>query len=357
MKHPRTIALVAAALLLYILASAGALGVSLSTGVVALSLVAMWSALTPFWQPAQPTDEAQRLVAWMGSLVGLCLGAWLAHSARALFGELLLALTLPPLGLITLRLALAWPDVPPRLARHLYAEQPARWLGVLAGALGVFAALPPVWVFGRLLIASPWTASAPLAFALACIVVATAIRISRRRLGSSTRALSANLWPLLGSIWALGLLAAGAIGGLLSWADPSLVRLFAAGSAFVFLLSHVWLISPTRALGASAWAREVFATLLALTLVLAGFLPVRVGQTGPTAQMLVTAAGVADIPSLATRCCGAWGSSFLRLSAARCSSPSSASSASCLARPATPNWPRVCFDSCAARAIRPKLRR
>ena len=40
MKHPRTIALVAAALLLYILASAGALGVSLSTGVVALSLVA-----------------------------------------------------------------------------------------------------------------------------------------------------------------------------------------------------------------------------------------------------------------------------------------------------------------------------
>ncbi len=292
MKHPRTVALVAVAFLLYIMASAGALGVSLSTGVVALSLVSLWSALTPFWQSSQPTDEAQRLVALMGSAVALCLGAWLALSARALVGELLLALTLPPLGLITLRLALAWPDVPPRLARHLYAEYPARWLGALAALLGVFAALPPIWLFGRVLIAAPWTASAPLAFALACIVVATGVRIARRRLGSSTRALSANLWPLLGSVWALLLLAAGALGSLLGWADASTLRLFAAGAAFIFLLSHVWLISPTRALGASAWARELFATAVSLTLVLVGAYLLRLQQPVATAQVLVTLGGV-----------------------------------------------------------------
>ena len=72
----------------------------------------------------------------------------------------------------------------------------------------------------------------------------------------------------------------------------SLVRLLAAASAFVFLLSHVWLISPTRALGASAWAREVLPVVRPGFVLLGSYL-VRFTHAGPATQVLVTAAGVA----------------------------------------------------------------
>ncbi len=268
MKHPRTFALVAAAFLLYILVSVGALGTRLSIGVVLVALVALWSALFPLLRRSTPTDEAGRFVLLMGSLTGLSLGAWLALDAGAQFGELLVAVTVPPLGLVSLRLALAFPDVPPRLARHLYAAYPARWLSAAASVLGVCASLPPIWLFERAWIAPHWFARAPLAFALACAVTAFGLRLLRRSLGSSTRALSENLWPLLGSAFALlvlcvclGLTAFGLL-------NESLLRACMAIAAFAFVIGHLWLVSPTRALSASPWARRAVASAFALGWVL-----------------------------------------------------------------------------------------
>ncbi len=268
MKHTRTFALVAAALLLYILVSVGALGTRLSLGVVLVALVALWSAVFPLLRRLSPVDEAGRLVSFLGSLSGLSLGAWLALDAGAQFGEYLIALTVPPLGLVALRLALEFPDIPPRLTRHLYAAYPARWLSAAASVLGVCAALPPIWVFGRALIAPHWFARAPLAFALACTVIAFGLRLTRRSLGSSTRALSENLWPLLGSAFALLVLGACLVSTALGLLSESLLRASMAAAVLAFVLGHVRLVAPTRALSAGPWARSAVASAFALGWVL-----------------------------------------------------------------------------------------
>jgi DNA-binding NtrC family response regulator len=269
-KQQRVVAFAAAGFVLYAMASAGAGAVVLDAGSVGLAIVALGCALLPVWpgrvreagMVAAAEDIGRPLVTLLSASLSLLLGAQLSAEVHPLLAELVTAMALPFLGALVLRLALRVPDVPVRLVRHMGSELVLRFLGLVALVLGVVAALPPIWFFGRALIAPHWLALAPPAFALACLVIATALRLFRRRLGSDARALSANLWATLGSVLGL-LLVAGVLAfrfqlGAARGAEHATLAL----SAGLFALGHAWLVSPERAVVASRWARELFAVAI-----------------------------------------------------------------------------------------------
>lgn len=266
MKQPALVALVASAFVLYLVASAGAGGALLDVGSLGLSLVAAWSALTPLFIKRDELSPAPGLVRALAALLALALASSLAIGVHSLLGELTCAVSLPALSVVTLHLALFAPDTPPKLARHAASIGFVRWLGAAAAAIGLVSALPPIWLFGRALILPYWTFQAPLVFSLSAFVLSFGLRLFRRRLGSDTRALSANVWALLGLSGALLISCGAAVLGWLNLFGARELRFALALAAALLLLGHMWLVSTRRARVAHAWARELFALLLAFAL-------------------------------------------------------------------------------------------
>ena len=265
-KQPALVALVASAFVLYLVASAGAGGVPLDAGSLGLSLVAGWSGLTPLWIKRDELSPAPALVRALAALLALALASSLAIGVHSLLGELVCVTSLPALALVTLHLALFAPDTPPRLARHVGSMVFVRWLGLASAAVALLAVLPPIWIYGRALILPYWLFQAPLVFSLSAFVLALALRLFRRRLGSDTRSLSANVWAMLGLCGALGL---SSLAGILHWLSlfgARELRFALALSAAMLLLGHMWLVSTRRAKVAHAWARELFALVLAFAM-------------------------------------------------------------------------------------------
>jgi DNA-binding NtrC family response regulator len=272
--QPRLVALFTLAFVLYVVASLGAAGVALDAGVFAVAVIAAASALTPQWL-ARATGAVDtvagtpgaRTVTWLGTVQALGLAAYLSRSAHTMSGELLCALALPAASVLVLQLALRVPDLPPRLPRRLPWVLAALSIAALGALLGSFAALPPIWLGSRALIAPAGWAHAPLWAASLCAGFGLLVRLARRRLGSDARALAANLWAAVGTVCsALALLAY----PLLPVAGRAWMIAFGAGA---LLLGHAWTLSPDRVRVASAWTRELIAGALAIALaagVLAG---------------------------------------------------------------------------------------
>jgi DNA-binding NtrC family response regulator len=263
-KQPVFVALVASACVLYLVASAGAGGAWLDLGSTALVVVALWSALVPVWVKNDELSEAPALVRGLAVLLALTVASALAAQAYSLLGEVVCALSLPALSVVTLQLALTAPDTPTKLARHAGSISLVRFIALGAAVLGVLAALPPPSLFGRSLILPYWVFHAPLVFGLSALALATLLRLLRRRLGSDITALSANVWPSLGASAALLLFGAASAASLLGLIGAREQRAAIAASALLFLGGHLWLVSTPRARVAHAWLRELFAWLLAL---------------------------------------------------------------------------------------------
>ena len=301
--HSRLVALFTLAFVLYVVASLGAAGAALDLGVLAVTVVAVVSALGPLWigrsgiaagVPAQPKGAGLSPLARSGASLGpgralvsslataqaVGLAAFLSTTAYGVMSEILAALALPTIAILVLRLALHMPDAPPRLRRRLPIAVVAVALAVVGAAAGVMAALPPIWLGGRALIAPQRWALLPALSALVCVGFALALRLLRRRLGSDLRALAANLWATLGiggSVIAFALFAWLLHGASLG---RSGVRFDAAAhaqlrgetsallalSALLLLLGHAWALAPRRVQVASARARELFASLSAFAL-------------------------------------------------------------------------------------------
>jgi transcriptional regulator with GAF, ATPase, and Fis domain len=269
----RVLASAAAAYVLYVMVSVGAAQVAVDAGALSLALVALVCALLPL-RLSQREQHGAGLVSWLSAALSCLLAATLASEVHPLSSELAQAMSLPVLGAVTLRLALHVPDRPVRLMRHLGSELFLRLLAGVGLVLGVLAALPPLWLSGRPLIAPHWLSWVPFGYALGCVVLATLVRLARRRLGSDARALSANLWATLGSL--LGLLLAGAVAALrlvghsTSGAEQATLAL----SALVFVVGHGWLVTPRRAAVAAPWARQLLSLSLAFAVAAVLFMAV-----------------------------------------------------------------------------------
>jgi DNA-binding NtrC family response regulator len=265
-KQPAFLALVASAFVLYLVASAGAYGVSLDAGSWALAGVALWSALLPLWVKRDSLSQAPDLVRALGLLFSLTLASALAVPAHSLLGELVFLVCLPLLAFVTLHLSVFAPDTPTRLARHVGSMSLVRVFAVAAALLGALAALPPIWLAGRAIIFPVAFLRAPIVFALAAFALSWVLRVFRRRLGSDTRALSSNVWPSLGLSLGLGLSLVSLALFWLSLISGQVLRVTLALGASVFLLGHLWLVSTHRARVAHAWARELSALGFSLAL-------------------------------------------------------------------------------------------
>jgi len=269
LNRTRFITLVALGFVLYIAASAGAEGVHFELGQVFALLVALALSFTPAWaREGEPSDAPAR-VGLVGVALSLSLSAWVARSLFALVGEIFLAVLLPVGAVTLIELAVTAPDVPPRLVRQVRSLSVVRWLGGGVGLLGVVAALPPLWLFGRALIAPSWVAAAPAVFAVSGLCLATLLRLARRRFGSDARAMASNQWPATGLSVAALLLGLSVV-IVERHADAGSVDACAALAAFVMAAGHVWLVSPVRALTAGPLGRAWLATALALVVSVAG---------------------------------------------------------------------------------------
>jgi DNA-binding NtrC family response regulator len=288
MMQPRLVALFTLAFVLYVVASLGAAGMALDAGVFAVAVIAAVSALTPQWlsRATGAVDSVAgtpgaRSVTWLGTVQALGLAAYLSRSAHTMSGELLCALALPAASVLVLQLALRVPDLPPRLPRRLPWVLAAVAIAVLGGLLGFCAALPPIWLGSRALIAPASWANAPLWAATVCAGFGLLVRLVRRRLGSDARALAANLWAAVGTVCsALALLVYS-----LSAVGRHWTIAFGAGA---LLLGHAWTLSPDRVRVASAWTRELIAGSLAIVVAAAGLVGLeRTGLSLPALALTV----------------------------------------------------------------------
>lgn len=298
----RLLALVTLAVVLYVVASIAAAAVPIGAAAIVAVAVALGCALTPLWLARGASDASAPAVGWLGMLLGLALAARISLLRQTLLGELLAAVSLPAVGLALARLALERPDRPRALARLRLLAPMLALLAALAGAAGVLAALPPLWLSDRTLIAPPvWTFVPPVALA-ALALFALLLRLMRRFFGSDARALAANLWASMGS--GAALLAGAAAAATARWRGPNADGVLAgcALAALFWLAGHVAMVRPAQVLTAGASARKLLALTAALASALAWLLWASfTGLLAAWAVSLVALALFVVVRALATR--------------------------------------------------------
>ncbi|MCU0671562.1 MAG: sigma 54-interacting transcriptional regulator [Myxococcota bacterium] len=258
MRTSRILPLVGPAIVLYLVADAAAGGGGLDGARRALAAVAFALTLTPFFVAGLVRDEVvgARAVGALGTLGGISLAAVLQPLQLSGLREVTLAITLPLVAFALVELAWKAPDV-------LAVRRRARPLLTLATGvvlvLAVVASMPPVTLFGDLVLVPTFFAQLPARSVMVALALALVLRGLRRRLGSSPEALAANAWALLGLVPALALV--GVVwqthdipGGLELWA---LGTLTAAGT--VVLFGHLALVDPRRRLRAGRSVRRYVA--------------------------------------------------------------------------------------------------
>lgn len=244
--------------MLYLVADAAAGGGGLDGARRALAALAFALTLTPFFVAGLVRDDVvgARAVGALGTLGGISLAAVLQPLQLSGLREVTLAITLPLVAFALIELAWKVPDV-------LAVRRRARPLLTLATGvvlvLAVVASMPPVTLFGDLVLVPTFFAQLPARSVMVALALALVLRAMRRRLGSSPEALAANAWALLGLVPALALV--GVVwqthdtrGGLTLWA---LGTSTVAGALVLF--GHLALVDPRRRLRAGRSVRRYVA--------------------------------------------------------------------------------------------------
>ncbi|MCB9611694.1 MAG: sigma 54-interacting transcriptional regulator [Sandaracinus sp.] len=258
MRTSRILPLVGPAIVLYLVADAAASGGGLDGVRRGLAVVAFAFTLTPWLVGGLVRDEVvgARAVGVLGALGGVSLAAVLQPLQLSGLREVTLAITLPLIAFLLIELAWKVPDQLP-LRRRL---RPALTLATgLVLVLAVVASMPPVSLFGDLVLVPAFFAQAPARSVFVALGVALVLRTLRRRFGSSPESLAANAWALLGLLPALVLV--GVVSalsrpreGLPHWALGTL-----AAAGVIGLFGHLALVDPRRRLRAGRSVRRYVA--------------------------------------------------------------------------------------------------
>lgn len=266
MSQGRILPLVGPLLVLYLVADVVASGSDLDPTALGLCVLGLAVAALPPWLLRGVRGSAPGRV----SALGMAAGAVLVRAARpelpSLYLDLASALAAPTAGLLALHLALDTPDQPAPLARRRRLFGALIVLGVAAAVGSLLAAAPALSVFGALLLVpSAWEVAA-LAFGVAMLGGALALRLARRRLGSTPEALAAGGWAQLGLIVALGIAMAmaGARFFGASSASSAVARGLIGLGASALLAGHVAMIGARRQVHAGRNARRLLAGALAV---------------------------------------------------------------------------------------------
>lgn len=266
MKQSRILPLLGPALVLYLLADVASQTEGLTFGAKAVGAAAFLSTLAPLWLRSLAEVPGARRVGSLGVALGISLVSYADPSLLSLSVDIASAIAHAAVGALLLDLALTVPDRPPAL-RNL---RPALTVGaIVAGGLGVLAALPVFEVFGETVIAPGTFANVPIALAAVGACAALALRFFRGRFGSGPDALASNSWGTLGLLPAVAAGSAVALlpsANILPASSPWVASLAALG-ALSALYGHVALVDPKRRLHAGRAVRRAIATALTMTLV------------------------------------------------------------------------------------------
>jgi DNA-binding NtrC family response regulator len=281
----------------YLLADAAASGLRwgpLRLGVAATTVLA---SLAPFTlRPSLPTADTlgRGRAGALGAVSGVALASQLGDGMPSMVAQCIGAAALALAGALLIDLALTVPDRP-RLVGRLRGV--SLLAALVAGAMGVAAPLPAIDLFGHLFLApSAAFSQAPAAFAVAALVVATALRLLRPRLGSTPTALASNAWAVLGLAPALVVTVAVVAARRRGDLPEGSVWVTVAGAFVVAIVSyaHAALVDASRRLHAGRASRRGFAGALAFAAVaIAVFLLRREIPDDPLAMTAASAGLVA----------------------------------------------------------------
>ena len=266
MSQGRILPLVGPLLVLYLVADVVASESALDATAVGLCVLGLAVAALPPWLLRGGSGTGTARVAALGAATGAVLVRAARPELPSLYLDLAAALAAPAVGLLVLHLALDTPDQPAPLARRRGSVVALTIAGVAAALASILAAAPALTLFGSLvLLPSAWELAAP-AFGVTMLVGALALRLARRRLGSTPEALAAGGWAQLGVIFALGaaLLMGGAIfAGAFSSASAPARALIGLGVA-ALVAGHVAMIGARRQVHAGRNARRLLAAGVAV---------------------------------------------------------------------------------------------
>jgi two-component system response regulator HydG len=250
-RQARVLPLFGPVLVLYLIADAAseASGLGLGGWAVALSaLAASILPLLPRWRGTAGARRVQLLGVGLALSLLPLLSTTLGLTVARIWG-------LTAASVLILDLSLNVPDAPRMLDRGPLGRALPVILALVVGALATFAVLPAE-AAGDVLMPARW-ADAPDHLLLASLLVALAIRLSRRSLGSGPEALARNAWPVFG----LSLALMATVADRVIWASsfpvsPTLVRGLPVITVLALVTSHVFLVDERRALRAGGTIRR-----------------------------------------------------------------------------------------------------
>lgn len=242
---------------------AAAVGVAVAAGLLSLGVFAAHGA---------PHTTGARRVGLLAFGSALALLSLIAPGTSTLGADLASMAGVCMAGALVVDLAFTVPDEPPALRSRRALRSLVHLLGVLAAAAAAAAAMPVLELGGELwLVPARWRLI-PVAYATGAVILALALRATRRRLGSAPEALASNAWGMLGLVPAA--LALAAVSGLLwtGWAraGSAWVRGLSVIAAALVVGSHVLLIDSQRRLSVGTAMRGSLSAAITLALVATG---------------------------------------------------------------------------------------
>lgn len=268
MKKPGIWPLLGPATVLYLVADVASSSRGLDGPGAVVAIVAFLMSLAPLLMQRRADDRGHARVGLLGVSLGIALVGVVQPSALSLGPEMARAIGVTAAAALVLDLALTVPDRP----RAFLSPRPRWALWILAACvalLGLVAVLPPLELFGGVLLLPSYLAHAPLAFTMACVVLSLGLRHARRRVGSSPEHIAASAWGLFG-LWPTFAIMAAVLVALVANAlrvESGWVRVALASSSTFTLLGHLWLVDPRRRVTADHTTRRGVSLTFTLVIV------------------------------------------------------------------------------------------
>lgn len=263
MSQGRILPLVGPLLALYLIAEVAASGEALDLGALGLCALALLVSAAPAGFLRGVESPGVRRVTLLGLACGAVLVRAAAPSLASPYLDLAAAVGLPLAGALTAHLALDVPDRPKVLDRRGLVW--LVWGGAAGACVGALLADAPAMPVGGdvLIVPQRWAWAAPIS-AVVGAVIAGALRVARRRLGSAPDALASNGSATLGVAVAV---VAGVAGLALVRGDalaPRVARGLWALSLVALLAGHVAMLGARRQVHAGRSTRRLIAGALAV---------------------------------------------------------------------------------------------
>jgi two-component system response regulator HydG len=251
---------------LYLVAEVVASGLELDAVAVSIAALAFVLSTTAGWLLRRKDDPQSgvRRVALLGALAGVALVRWVRPDLLSLVLDLSAAVALPGVGVTAVHLAATTPDRPGPLGRRRRAPSVLLAMGAVTATLAGALAAGPSFAIGSWLVLVPasW-AYAPAAFLGLALLVALALRVARRRLGSTPEALASGSWAQLGVAAAL------VAGGVAAWRTTvhpaeGTTGLFVGAGLAALLAGHVGMLGARRQVHAGRSTRRLLSAAVSI---------------------------------------------------------------------------------------------